>query len=470
MTISLKEKYLPKVALVGRTNVGKSTLFNKLTEEKGAIVSPIHGTTRDRKVGECQWNRRAFVLIDTAGLDVISDAAVDREAVAMAHEAMLDADLVYLVVDVHHGLLPQDREYARMIRRSKKKCIVVINKVDSPKKMNELAEFSALGFNAQIPISAISGVGTNDLLDETLKLLPKKKAQEKQESEQNIINIAIVGVPNVGKSSLLNALAGEQRAIVSEVSHTTRDSQDYTLPVEKKGVKYFFNFIDTAGIIKKFRSHGKIEKMSVDQSFEAIDRASIVLLMIDASQPIGASEKRITEKIIEAHKSLILVANKWDLVEDKDIHSDKKFTLHVNRSLPYLTWAPIVFMSAQNKAKVNRLIDLIVEIYTYQNQQISEKELDKMLDYIVKKQPPAKVQGIKSPFIYAVRQVRTEPMTFEIITDQPKNVHFSYVRFIQNELRDRFHLQGVGLKVYTERYVSKNTRDKIKKISSYTGK
>ncbi len=455
MSISLKEKKLPKVALIGRTNVGKSTIFNRLTEEKNAITSPIAGTTRDRKLGECVWMGKSFIVIDTAGMDMSTEERIDREAIAKAKSTLAEADLIYFVLDVNHGILPQDNEYAKMLRAAKKPVIVIANKADGPKKLAFTNELYALGFETVIPISAVTGVGTGDLLDATLKALKKKKAKNYESFEDKLINIAIVGKPNVGKSSLLNAIAGENRAIVSDVAGTTRDSQDFTVIIENNKEKKYLNFVDTAGIRRRRKLGSRVESISVKQSFSAIDRASIVLFVIDANENIESAEKHIAEALINGYKSVIFVINKWDLVEDKDIHSDKKFLDFIGRNFPFLTWAPIAFVSAKTGLHITKLINLVLEVNDTQQKNILNKDLDKLLEFLVKKQAPRKTKGVKAPFIYTIRQKAVRPQTFEIVTSQPKNIHFSYLRFITNELRSRFGLYGVGIKLYTERFKPK---------------
>lgn len=442
----INKKNLPKITLIGRTNVGKSTIFNRLTEEKGAIVSKIAGTTRDRKFGECRWDGRSFMLVDTAGLDASTVQKIDQEAIRAAKQVAKDSNLNILVVDGKQGLLPQDKEYAKMLRQLKVPFFLVVNKVDGPKQMSEVNEFHSLGIKDWEMISAVTGAGTGDLLDKIFKIL-KTKAPKTKESTIKKINIAIIGKPNVGKSSLLNKIAGEERSIVSNIAHTTRDSQDFAIESQYEGEKVFLNFIDTAGIRKKRKIDNAIEEESVEQSLSAIRRADLALLMIDANEEITMQDKNISREILERNQSVIFVVNKWDLVKDKDVHSDKKFIDHVYAHFPYLTWAPVVFLSAKTGFKINRLVDLIFEVYTKQYLKIAQPELNDFLKYIIKRQSPRKTKGTKPPFIHQIRQIDVAPQTFEIITNQPENIHFSYLRFIKNNLRDRYGLIGVGIKL-----------------------
>ena len=456
MTDFKQLKYLPKVALIGRTNVGKSTIFNKFTETSRAIISDIPGTTRDLNYGLCEWDNKAFVLIDTAGLDVSTEKKIDQESIRFVEKAAHEADVLLLVVDAKSGLLHQDKEYAKQIKKYNKPIVLVINKADGHKDLSETAEFEKLGIEQNEKISAASGAGTGDLLDKVIKLIPMKSVQA---VGKNIINVAIVGKPNVGKSSLINKIAGEERSIVSEVAHTTRDTKDFAIEVEFGDKKATLNFVDTAGIRKKRKIDDEIEKESVKQSINAIYRADIVLLVIDASKEITAQDKSITKEILDTNKSLIFVVNKWDLVEDKDEHADKKYLDFLHKSFPYLTWAPVVFLSAKTGFKVQRLINVVLEVFEKQCLEISDKSLDNLLSYLIKKQTPRKTKGTKRPYIYAMKQVRVNPQAFEIEVDQPKNIHFSYIRFIKNKLRDKYDLIGVGIKLYTILYKPEKKKD-----------
>jgi GTP-binding protein len=465
---NLKKQLLPTVALIGRTNVGKSTIFNKLTEEKGAIISKIPGTTRDRKFGRVLWLGQTFLLVDTAGMDVSEDTLIDREAINHAKMAAKDADLILFVVDARDGMLPQDREYAKLLQKMKKPYLLVANKVDSLKQFDEVGTFIKLGVGEPWPISAATGSGTGDLLEIILKKLKRKLPKKEIPETIPEIKITLAGKPNVGKSSLLNKIAGEERVIVSEVPHTTRDSQDINVELENEGQKAILNFIDTAGIRKRHRIHGSIEKASIDQSVKNIKKADLVLLVIDASTPISIQDKNISREILENNKSVILVINKWDLVQDKSDKSSKDFTLYVHQQFPYLTWAPIIFISAKTGEKISRLIKTIFEVHESQKIQLSDRQLDHFLDYLVKKQPPQKSKGIKPPYIRKLSQIKSCPPVFEIIADQPENIHFSYLRYIQNELRDKYKLYGVGIKLHLSfpakrSHVSRNTPTKTKK-------
>ncbi len=443
----------PKVALVGRTNAGKSTLFNRLTEKNTALVSNEPGTTRDTRHGLCLWQGKYVSIIDTAGLDVESQAEIDLESKKQAQIAIKEADIVLFLVSVKDGILPQDKEIAKIIKKHKKPTILVVNKVDKKSELNKIAEFFSLGFEDLSAISAKSGVGTGDLLDyvyDELKKLGKKPLTDKKADDLtklNEIKISILGKPNVGKSSLVNKLIGAPRTIVSPVPHTTRESQDITLEYEEKGGNYNLTFIDTAGIIKKRKMQAGLQTESIKQSLNSLQKSDLVIFMIDAGEPITTQDKNITREILDSNRSLIIVVNKWDLVEDKDEHSDKEYIQYLHGQFPYLTWAPIIFTSALTGFKVNRLLQEIVEIYEKQHKPISDEELDEFLKYILKRQPPRKAKGTKRPYLRKIRQVNHDPLTFTVHTAPNDTLHFSYIRFIKNHLRDYFKLFGCGIHV-----------------------
>ncbi|NQT49801.1 ribosome biogenesis GTPase Der [Candidatus Kuenenbacteria bacterium] len=461
---TIKKDY-PIVALIGRTNVGKSTIFNKLTEKKAALVSSIPGTTRDRRYGECYWTGKTITLTDTAGLDVESEHDIDLKAVKHAKLAMKEADLVFFVVDARDGLLPQDKEYAMMLKKANKPVILTINKVDSQKHLNQLGDFQKLGFKDIETISAATGAGTGDLLDTVLKRLEEKKLfkneekdtdEEEKKFDDHEIKITLLGKPNVGKSSLLNQIVGEEKSIVSEVPHTTRDSQDITIeyvppkPPKSKNYSaepYRLTFVDTAGVIKKRKINNALQKMSIEQSMESLGDSNIALLLIDASQPITTQDKNLSSEVLENSKSIIFVVNKWDLVEEKTTHSDNEYIKYLHRAFPFLTWAPIVFIAAKTGFKVSRLIDVIIEVHEKQHQEIDQGQLVLFLHKLLKKKMPPMAMGTKRPYIHSIKQISRSPLAFKVFASQAKFIPNSYKRFIQNELRKHFDFMGCGIKL-----------------------
>ncbi|KKR07653.1 MAG: GTPase Der [Parcubacteria group bacterium GW2011_GWC2_39_14] len=442
----------PLVALVGRTNVGKSTIFNRLIGDKKALVSSIAGTTRDQRVGICSWQNRNIQLCDTAGLDISMEEEIDRQSIKKAGEMAQKAELVLLVVDVRHGLLPQDREYAQKLKKWKKKVFLVVNKVDSNKQLSDVNDFYRLGFKDVFVISAKTGAGTGDLLDAVTAQFSKTEMDEKPVNETiKEIKIAIIGKPNVGKSSLINKIIGEERAIVSSVAHTTRDSQDLKIEyADEKNEIYYLTFIDTAGIVKHRKITDKLKEQSIEQSFEMIRNSDIVFLVLDGSDEITVQDKTLAGEILENNKSLIFVINKWDLLPEKDTHSDKTYIEFLHGHFPYLTWAPIIFVSAKTGFKIDRLVKIVLEIYHNQNKVISDDSVNELLTKALHKQMPRVAKGVAIPVIDTLKQVKTNPQTFEITAKNTQSIHFSYRRFIQNQLREKYKLAGCGIRIRLE--------------------
>ena len=436
------------IALIGRTNVGKSTIFNRLIEEKRAIISNSPGTTRDVRYGNCLWRGKYFLLADTAGLDVESDAAIDKKAIEFSFQALKESELCLFIVDAKDGLMPQDKQYAKQIKKLNKDTVLVINKVDSQKTMNQIDEFHKLGFKTIFPVSAKNGAGLGDLLDYLYDNVNAIEVLEKQPENITSIKVAIIGKPNVGKSSLINKVLGEEKVIVSDIPHTTRESQDIAINYKADNDnEYILNLIDTAGIIKKRKISGHLQKLSIEQSIDSIKKSDLCLLMLDAGEELTMQDKNLAKEILDNNKSLIFVVNKWDLVEDKDEHSDKTYTTYVHRTFPYLTWAPLIFISAKSGAKIDRLLKEIVEIHHTQNRDFTAEEMLEFKRYIVRKQPPRKSKGTRPPYIHEIKQISKQPLTFEIIAEGAENIHFSYRRFIINKLRETYKLWGCGIKL-----------------------
>jgi len=433
-----------KVALVGRTNVGKSTLFNRLTDHRQALVSNVPGTTRDYRTGDCFWHGQTLTFVDTAGLDVESDKLIDIESVKNVKKAIQESELIVFVVDVHTGLTPRDREILKDLRKTQKPLILAVNKVDSKKYLTDANSFYKLGIADVAFVSGKTGSGSGDLIDMVLEKLGDK-VKATQEEELATIKVSLLGKPNVGKSSLLNKLIGEERAIVSPLPHTTRDSQDITIEYEKDEKQYFITLVDTAGMIKHRKVQNQMQEISIEQSQENLQKSDLCLLVIDANEPLSMQDKNISREILENNKSVIFVVNKWDLYPDKDTDSDKNFTLYLHRNFPYLTWAPVVFISAKTGFKVERLLKMIVDIYNSQHQEISQHKLDDFRNFLVRKQPPKQAKGVKPPYIHKIKQLSADPLTFEIVANGSKNIHFAYRRYMTNELREFFGFHGCGI-------------------------
>lgn len=436
---------LPKVALIGRANTGKSTLFNCLTEEKKAIVSVLPGTTRDRNYGLVSWRGLNFTVIDTGGLDLVHDKNFEEDVFKQARFALAEADLILLVVSVKDGLMPQDKEVARLLRNSHKPVLVVANKADNNALKKQLDDFYRLGLGAPVPVSGLNGSGSGDLLDVIYSKLKKKARTVK--SDAKTIKIAIIGKPNVGKSSLVNAILGEERVIVSPVPYTTRDPQDTPFHYQKTD----WLLIDTAGIRKQSKIGDRLEQLSVDKAIKSIAKADVVLLVTEANTTLGRQDQHLSEIILEHNKSLILVANKWDLIEDKDDATINKFDKYYRRVFPYLAYAPLVFTSAKERQRVKKILDLALEVYQERFREITDNALDKFLKNLLKRHAPARGKGARQPRIFGLKQVKTNPPEFEVIKDFASDLHFSYFRFIENQLRAKFGFLGTPVIIKARR-------------------
>jgi len=495
---------LPVVAIVGRPNVGKSTLFNRIVGGRPAIVEDEAGTTRDRLYGDAEWNGRRFVVVDTGGLERDPDDPIEVKVQEQARLAIAEADVIVLVVDAAAGLTPADVEAATLLRRAKAPVIVAVNKADNLKRELEAAEFHALGWEETYPISAAHGRGTGDLLDAIVWALPPESAEEiarkEREAEADAwarevaagrlapfvaegpeepeageaeggpetgeaarrwdaelaaaaeagpAAIALVGRPNVGKSSLLNALLGEQRAIVSEVPGTTRDALDTRLAWGRSEVV----LIDTAGIRRPGRvaSGPAAERHATLRALKAISRADVAVLVIDAVDGLTAQDAHVAGYVVEEGKGLLLAVNKWDLVADKTGRTFDEYVETIRREAPFLSFAPVVSISALTGQRVSRVLELAVDIWGERRKRIPTGELNRMLQEAIERQAPPPVKGRRPKLFYAT-QVAVAPPTFVFFANNAALVHFSYRRYLENRIREAFGFDGTPIRlVFRER-------------------
>jgi GTP-binding protein len=458
----------PLVAIVGRPNVGKSTFFNRMLGERVAIVEDLPGTTRDRIYGDTDWNGREFTLIDTGGLELGSDIPVGQVGLdgqpgdimkrvqAQAELAIEEADVIVFMVDVKAGITAADDEVADMLRRTQKPVILAANKADNAKLCQDAVEFYALGLGEPIVVSSIQGTGTGDLLDLIVDALPPEAEESVGEEGEEITRIAIVGRPNVGKSSLLNAILGFQRSIVSEVPGTTRDAVDSEFEYKDKRLV----LIDTAGIRRRGRVGPGVEKYSVLRASRAIDRCDVAILVVDASDGLAAQDTHIAGEIQEKTKGVVVIVNKWDLAQaqrraaregkephpDEEIESAERYRKIIAEGLKFIPYAPIVFASAKTGYHVQSLLDTVLNIAEMRYLRVPTARLNEVVQGAVRRHNPTVFRG-KVLKIYYATQTRVNPPTFVFFVNDPQAMHFSYERYMENQLRTAFSFRGTGIRL-----------------------
>ncbi len=447
----------PIVALVGRPNVGKSTLFNRLAGERLAIVDDTPGTTRDRIFAEAEWNGIPFDIVDTGGIDPtyggktplsVGSAEFIEQIRQQALVAVRDADAVLFLTDGAEGITPADREVAEILRRYQKKIdnqhwppiFLVVNKCESENRREQAIQFYELGLGDPYPISGLHGVGTGDLLDDLVTAFPASAETE----EDQAVKIAIVGKPNAGKSSLLNKLVGEERAIVSPIPGTTRDALD--TKIELNGLP--ITLIDTAGIRRRGKIEPGVEKYSVLRSFKAIERADVVLLLIDATTGITAQDAHIAGFILEAWKSTVVLVNKWDAIP-KDTYTMDEYTRLVRRELNFMDYFPLLFISAKTGQRVDQVLPMALRVQEERLARITTSRLNQLLREAQDAHPAPSHAGRQLKIYYGA-QVRTDPPTFVVYVNEPKLMHFSYLRFLENRIRDQYEFLGTPIKIVTK--------------------
>ena len=448
----------PIVALVGRPNVGKSTLFNRLAEERLAVVDAVPGTTRDRLMAEAEWVGVVFTIVDTGGIDPtqaslggsqqplsVGSAQYIEQIRAQAEIAIQEADAVLFITDAESGVTPADQEVAQILRRSQREkedkpwppVILLVNKADNEARRDQVFQFYELGMGEPYPISALHGTGTGDMLDALVETFQDQGEEEEDDS----VRIAIAGKPNVGKSSLLNRLLGEERAIVSSIAGTTRDAIDTRLEYEG----FPLTLIDTAGIRRRGRIDPGVEKYSVLRTMRAIERASVVLLLVDATTGLTAQDAHIAGFILDAWKSVVVVVNKWDAIP-KDNTTMNTFTQKVRQELNFLPYVPVLFISAKTGQRVDRVLPMALRVHEERLVRLSTSQLNQIL-HKAQDQHPSPTHAGRQLKIYYATQVRSDPPTFLIYVNDPRLAHFSYLRYLENRIRETYGFLGTPIRL-----------------------
>ncbi|MGH2428916.1 MAG: ribosome biogenesis GTPase Der [Candidatus Limnocylindria bacterium] len=447
---------LPVVAIVGRPNVGKSTLFNRLVGRRLAIVEDLPGTTRDRVYGTAEWNGRLFTVVDTGGLEIEPGTHIEERVQVQARVALEEADVILFIVDAQAGLAPLDHEVADRLRRTEKPVMLIVNKADNPRREAEGAEFYALGFDPTITISAQHGRNTGDLADEIVWRLPdappapsvqadgdltQEELAELAEADIGPPRVAIVGRPNSGKSTFVNRVLGEERMIVAETPGTTRDSVDTAVQVDGQPIV----LVDTAGIRRRGSIEKGIERYSVLRSMKAIDSADVAIVMTDATEGYTAQDAHVVGYVLEAGKGVVLVINKWDVVEKDETTADR-WLKRLRRDAPYLAWADIVFASALTGQRVERILREALRVAEERYRRIPTGELNRLVTDAVREHPPSHVRN-RLPKVFYATQVAVAPPTFVVFVNDPALIHFSYKRYLENRIRDAFGFLGTPIRL-----------------------
>ncbi|MDZ4719813.1 MAG: ribosome biogenesis GTPase Der [Roseiflexaceae bacterium] len=448
----------PIIALVGRPNVGKSTFFNRLVGERQAIVEDMPGTTRDRLYGDTIWNGRTCTVVDTAGLLLDEDdltegtpqVEIARRVREQAELAIAEADVIIFLVDTREGLTAADSAVAEVLRTSQKPVILAANKADNKERTLDAVEFYALNLGDPIPMSAYHGIGTGDVLDLVTDLLPPLE----EETDEAFAKIAIVGRPNVGKSSLLNRLLGKERSVVSEVPGTTRDSIDTMMTINNEKVL----LIDTAGVRRRGKVERGIEKYSVLRTLRAIERCDVALLLIDANEGVTAQDTHVAGMILEQLKGVAILVNKWDLIV-KDNETFNAFQRHVREAFKFIPYAPILFISAKNGQRTGQVLTLALEIARERRKRISTADMNELLRNATYNHPPTAINKGAHLRLYYATQPQTDPPVFLFFANNAAMVHWGYARYLENSIRDKYGFTGTPIKIIFRSREDKEARD-----------
>lgn len=432
----------PVVAIVGRPNVGKSTIFNRLIGDRLAIVEDKPGITRDRIYGSAEWNGKAFSVIDTGGIEIDGDDMILKSIRMQAELAIEEADVIVFMCDAKTGVTQSDEEVAQILFRSGKPVILSVNKVDNLKRVDDIYEFYSLGFGDPVGISGSHGTGIGDLLDVVVENLPEL---EDDGYDEDVIRVALIGRPNVGKSSLVNAILGEERVIVSDVAGTTRDAID--TPFEKDGQRYVL--IDTAGMRKRGKVYETTEKYSVMRAMRAIERADVVLVLINGEEGIIEQDKHIAGYAYEAGKASLFVVNKWDTVE-KDDKTMQQFEKKIRDHFLFMTYAPVVFLSAKTKQRLQKLLPVVKHVADQHSLRVQTHLLNDVISDAIAINPPPTDKGRRLRINYST-QVAVKPPTMVVFVNDPELMHFSYERYLENKIRAAFDFEGTPIRIFTRR-------------------
>lgn len=431
----------PIVAIVGRPNVGKSTLFNRIAGERISIVEDTPGVTRDRIYTHAEWLGENFNLIDTGGIEM-SDQPLSTQIREQAEIAIDEADVIILVVDVQNGITDADEKVAQLLYRSNKPVVLAVNKVDNPERRTDIYDFYSLGLGEPYPVSSVHGVGLGDLLDAVIKNFPETAENGTDDS----IRFSLIGRPNVGKSSLVNAILGQQRVIVSNIAGTTRDAINTKFVADHRE----FTMVDTAGIKKKGKLYENTERYALMRSMKAIDDSDVVLVVLNADEGIRELDKHIAGYAHEAGKAVIIVVNKWDLIKNRDHRTMTDFTNLIRNEFQYLSYAPIIFVSAITKQRLIKIPKLIEEVYDHARRRIKSSTLNDVLMDAIAANPTPSTNG-KRLRVYYGTQVAVEPPTLVIFVNDPDLMHFSYERYLENQIRQAFDFTGTPIHLIKRR-------------------